>query len=325
MMKFIKNFKWLILIILVLLISGGIYLKSGKGKTGKAEVVRLNPTYGSIKQTVTTTGVVEPQNRLEIKPSVGGRVEKIFFEEGDTVKTGEILALLSSTERSSLLDAAKLKGQETLSYWENVYKPIPLVSPIDGEVIVRNFEPGQSVTTADAVMVLSDRLIVVAQVDETDIGHVKKGQPALLKLDAYPDIEVPGTVSHVSFESLLVNNVTIYEVSIVPDQIPDVFRSGMSANVDIIRAQKEKALLLPSYVIQSGKGDSPFVMIEGPDGNKDRAQISTGLADEDNTEIIAGLTEKDTVLWNKESRQKLSQSRKSGTNPFMPERRRNQR
>ncbi|MGE0268047.1 MAG: efflux RND transporter periplasmic adaptor subunit [Candidatus Omnitrophota bacterium] len=325
MKKFIKKSIWPILVITVVTGISGMYWQKKKKSADKEEVTRINPAYGRIKQTVTTTGVVEPQNRLEIKPSVGGRVEKIFFEEGDTVRSGEILALLSSTERSSLLDAAKLKGQEALSYWEEVYKPIPLVSPIDGEVIVRNFEPGQSVTTADPVLVLSDRLIVVSQVDETDIGYVKKGQRALLKLDAYPDIEVSGTVSHVSFESLLVNNVTIYEVSIIPDKIPEVFRSGMSANVDIIRDQKEKALLLPSYVIQSGKNGNPFVMLEGPGGTKDRARITTGISDEDNTEIVSGLTEKDTVLWNQESRQKLSQSRKSGSNPFMPERRRNNR
>lgn len=322
MMKFIKRSKGLTFIAVVLVTSGVAYLKIKKGETAAEEVVRVRPEYGRIRQTVTTTGTVKPQNRLEIKPSVGGRVDKIFFEEGDQVRAGDILALLSSTERSSLLDAAKLKDKESLSYWEEVYKPIPLVSPIDGEVIVRNFEPGQSVTTADPVLVLSDRLIVVAQVDETDIGYVKKGQPAALTLDAYPDIEVSGKVSHISFESLLVNNVTIYEVNIVPDEIPEVFRSGMTANVTIVRDEKERALLLPNRVIQTGKGGKPFVMIEGPKGSKERAEITTGISDDENTEIVSGITEKDTVLWAKESKQKMNK-RKGGTNPFMPERRRN--
>ncbi|MBP9853767.1 MAG: efflux RND transporter periplasmic adaptor subunit [Candidatus Omnitrophica bacterium] len=324
MIKFIKKIIWL-LIILGLVFGGWKYLHSKKNTKNKEEITRINPTYGKIKQTVTTTGTVKPQNRLEIKSSIAGRIEKIFFEEGEMVHSGDILALLSSVERSSLLDAAKIKGKETLSYWEDVYKPIPLVSPIDGEVIARTFEPGQSVTTTDPILVLSDRLIVVSQVDETDIGYVKQGQRALLKLDAYPDIEVLGTVSHISFESLLINNVTIYEVSIIPDEIPNVFRSGMSANVNIIREQKENILLLPSYVIQIGKDGQAFVMLEGPDGVKEKTRITAGISDEENTEIVSGLTDKDTVLWSEESKRKLTQSRKSGTNPFMPERRRNNR
>lgn len=321
MIKFIKKMKWAIVALVILLVGGGIYLKKGVNPKTGIETVKLKLKRGLIRQVVSTTGVVEPQNRLEIKPSVGGRIEGILFEEGDTVKAGEVLALLSSTERSSLLDAAKLKDQETLTYWEGVYKPIPLVSPINGEVIVRNFEPGQSVTTADAVLVLSDRLIVVAQVDETDIGYIKKGQRAVIKLDAYPDIEVQGQVSHISFESLLVNNVTIYEVNIIPDEISDVFRSGMSANVDIIRAQKNNILLLPNYVIKADNDGHSYVMSEGANGETEKIRVSIGIADEENTEIISGLSETDTVLLSQQRSGKISSQKQSGTNPFMPSRR----
>lgn len=322
MMKFIKKIKWLIILLGVVILGGVTYSKFIKKENSKEEITRIKPEYGMIQRLVSTTGVVEPQNRLEIKPSVSGRIDKIFVEEGDTVKEGDVLALLSSTERSSLLDAAKLKGAETLAYWEDVYKPIPLVSPIAGEVIVRNFEPGQSVTTSDAVLVLSDRLIVVAQIDETDIGDIKKGQDALIKLDAYPDIEVKGQVSHISFESLLVNNVTIYEVNIIPEKIPDVFRSGMSANVDIICYKKENILLLPSYVIQEGKNGRAFVQVESPDGTVSRAKVQMGLTNGENTEIVSGVSEEDTVLWTKTSLDQMSPSSKGGSNPFMPNRRR---
>ena len=322
MIKFIKKKKWTVFVLVLLVIGVGFYLKKKTGAKAGMETVKMHPEYGPIQQVVSTTGVVQPQNRLEIKPSVGGRIEKIFFQEGDTVKAGDVLALLSSTERSSLLDAAKLKDAATYKYWEEVYKPIPLVSPIDGQVIVRNFEPGQTVTTADAVLVLSDRLIVQAQVDETDIGYVRKGQKALLTLDAYPDIKVEGVVSHISFESVEVNNVTIYDVDIIPDKIPDVFRSGMSANVEIIRAKKDKALLLPSYVIQNGKHGQAFVRIETSNGKTERARITTGITDDSHTEIVSGLKETDTVVWTRESQAGMRQFQQGGTNPFLPQRRR---
>src|SRR5262249_53194260 len=145
----------------------------------------------------------------------------------------------------ALLDAARLQGgADSLKEWEDVYKPTALIAPIDGEVIVKAVNPGQTVTPTDDVIVLSDRLIVQAQVDETDIGKVKIGQTVDITLDAYPDIQLTATVNHIYYESKIVNNVTMYAVDLLPDHIPDVFRSGMSANVQIIQAQKDHVLLV---------------------------------------------------------------------------------
>ncbi|MFH1848394.1 MAG: biotin/lipoyl-binding protein, partial [Candidatus Omnitrophota bacterium] len=128
----------------------------------------INPAIGDVAVTVATTGVIEPQNRLEIKPSIGGRIDSILVREGDRVKEGDILAWMSSTERAALVDAARAQGEEALRYWEEAYKKTPVIAPINGEVIVRSVEPGQTVTASDTVLVLSDRLVVSAQFDETD-------------------------------------------------------------------------------------------------------------------------------------------------------------
>ena len=184
-----------------------------------------NPVYGTITTLISTTGTVQPQNRLELKPPINGRIEKIFVQEGDRVTIGQTLAVMSSTERAALLDAARTQSKETLAYWEEVYKPTPLIAPINGEVIVRGVEPGQTVTSSDAALVLSDRLIVQAQVDETDIGKVKLGQTAVISLDAYPETKVKATVDHIAYDSTIVNNVTIYKVDILPKKIPAVFIS----------------------------------------------------------------------------------------------------
>ena len=193
-MKYIKFlFLFVALIIVVFL------LKLRKNESGVITYSEIHPFYGDICVLVSTTGVVEPQNRVEIKSPIAGRIEEILVEEGDKVKKGDVLCLMSSTERAALLDAAHLKGEEELKYWKEVYKPTPLIAPVDGEVIVRAVEPGQTVTVNDAILVLSDRLIVKAQVDETDIGKVKLGQKAVIALDAYPDIKVEGKVDHISY------------------------------------------------------------------------------------------------------------------------------
>ena len=85
-------------------------------------------------------------------------------------------------------------------------------------------QPGQTVTTSDAVVVLSDRLIVRAQVDETDIGKIKLNQGAFITLDAYLDTKIGAVVDHIYYESETVNNVTIYKVDLIPENTPEFFR-----------------------------------------------------------------------------------------------------
>lgn len=262
-----KKIKVLIILFAVVIIAAMIAFHITKKNNSKEELKEIKPSYGSIKEVVSTTGTVKPQNRLEIKPAISGRIEKIMVKEGQRVRVGQVLALMSSTERAALLDAAKLKGGEETKYWEDVYKATPLVAPINGEVIVRAVEPGQTVTTSDAVLVLSDRLIVKADVDETDIGKLKIRQKAIISLDAYPEIKVNAVVDHISYESNIVNNVTIYEVDILPENTPSVFRSGMSANVEVIVKEKTNILLLPiSGVLK--KQENSYVLIKNPSTQK---------------------------------------------------------
>ena len=156
--------KWILIFaaVVILAVFGAFLINSNtkKDKSSNEIVREIAPFTGSLKTFISCAGIVLPKNRLEIKPPVNGRIESILVREGDKVKTGQILAWMSSTERAALLDAARGKGEEALKYWEEIYKPIPLNAPIDGDVIVAKTQPGQTVTSSDAVVVLSDRLIV---------------------------------------------------------------------------------------------------------------------------------------------------------------------
>ena len=295
----------------------GIFLvltSCGKNPDTMKKIVQ--PVRGDIKSYVSTTGEVQPQNRLEIKPPIAGRIEEILVEEGQIVKTGDVLALMSSTERAALLDGARLQGEQELEYWKTVYNQTPLIAPIDGLVIVRSVEPGQTVTTNDVIIVLSDRLIVEADVDETDIGGVALGQKAVVSLDAYPDIEVSASVSHISYESELVNNVSIYKVDIMPDTVPDVFRSGMSADVDIVVKEKSGVLLLPFEAVKNKAGQNTVTVLTQSSHEEKTVLVQTGLEDEANIEILTGLAETDHVVIKQQDFQSLKDG--IGRNPFMP-------
>jgi macrolide-specific efflux system membrane fusion protein len=287
----------------------------GDGREGK--LVPVEPVRGDIELAVSTVGTIKPQNRLEIKPPIGGRIEKILVVEGQEVKVGEVLALMSSTERATLIDAARLKGKGEYDYWRNAYKETPLIAPIDGVVIVRDVEPGQTITTATAVLVLSDRLIVEADVDETDIGELKLGQEAMIKLDAYPQIKIDAVVDHISYESQVISNVTIYKVDILPKEIPDVFRSGMSANVDVKVKEAVDVLLIPSDALLQ-EGGKTYVMVKNRStGALDKKEVETGLENEGVVEIRSGISEGDVVYAPKTSY--AVPTNKNGGSPFFPQ------
>ncbi len=271
-----------------------------------------------LRRVVLATGVIEPQNRLAVKPPIAGRVEEILVQEGQLVKQGDVLAWMSSTERAALLDAARAKGPEELARWTDLYKAAPLVTPIDGTVIARNVEPGQTVAATDAVLVLSDRLIAKAQVDETDISQVRVGQNASISLDAYPDENVPAHVDHVAYEAETVNNVTIYEVDVLPDTVPETMRSGMTANIIVIIEEREGALVVPTEAIRR---DADQATVLAGKGRSAPIEVTLGMSDGKRTEVLTGLQEGDTV-WI--AAPKLSRSKQSGGNPFSPFGRRTQ-
>lgn len=315
----IKNRKWKFSLGLlgVLIILTSLIIKARQNKSSYELVKEIIPVFGSIQNIIPATGVVQPQNRLEIKPPIGGRIEEIKVKEGERVTVGQTLAWMSSTERAALLDTARSQGKEGLKYWQEAYKPTPLIAPIDGEVIVRSVEPGQTVTSSDAVIVLSDRLIVEVHVDETDIGKVKLGQTTIIGLDAYPQIKVKGRVDHISYESKIVNNVTIYEVDTVPENVPDVFRSGMSANVDIITETRDNILLIPLEAVKQDKEGSFVLVRQGRGESAAKRRVELGVSDEKNTEVISGVGTEDKIIIQTQKYLPSKNTKPTG-NPFMP-------
>jgi len=313
-----SNRVWWIAGAAVVLIIALIFIFKPK-KSGDI-TVEYQAKQGNIKVSVNTTGTVQPQNRIVISPQIPGRLESVSVVEGDYVKKGQILAYMSSTDRAALLDAARSAGEKNMKEWEDAYKPIPLIAPISGQVIVQTIKPGQSIATTDAVVVLSDRLIVQAQVDETDIGKLKLGQKTNISLDAYPATLIQGTVDHINYESLTVNNVTIYEVDILPKSVPDFFRSGMSANIEVVEQEKDNTVLLPKDAVKLIDGKNYVFVKTGDNTKPEKREVTQGLADVDNeiVEITAGLNVGDTVVVRKKSY--VASKAGQTVNPFLPTR-----
>ena len=248
---------------------------------------------GDIIAEVTSSATITPENKLEIKPPIAGRAETVLVDIGQEVKRGQPLAMMSSSERAALLDAARAKGPKEVAFWEDVYKTAPLVAPIDGVIISRTLVPGQVVTTGDVAFIMSDRLIAKADMDETDLAKIRMGQRAVVTLDSYPDNKIEGEVSKIAYNSMTTNNVTTYPVDVTMKQIPDFARSGMTANVGFVQEGKTNVLILPLDAI----GPDSTVRLAGEDGGTGESRkVVTGMSDSKNVEILEGLQEGQRVM-----------------------------
>jgi macrolide-specific efflux system membrane fusion protein len=311
----VHKYRWQIAIgaLLVVGVSGALWYWYAGGQA--APVYReVGVTRGDLQLTILSTGVVQPKNRLEIKAPIPGRAEQVLVDQGDKVHKGQILAWMSSTERAALMDAARSKGPEELKRWEELYRPTPILAPLDGTLITRNLEPGQTFTSADAVFVMSDYLIVNAQVDETDLAQIRLRQPASIVLDAYPDRPFTGKVDQIAYDAKTVNNVTTYDVEVLPTKTPAFMRSGMTANVSFVQASRHDVLLVPADAVKVRDGRSTVLLAPAQKGGQPVEQeIKTGLSDGKHIEALDGVTEGQRLLV-----MRIRTGNGAGANPFSP-------
>lgn len=296
----------------VLIVVAIVVVRSRKGSEVVYREARIER--GDLTVSILATGTVQPENRLEIKPPIAGRVETVLIKEGQNVRKGQILAWMSSTERAALLDAARSRGTDELKRWEELYRPTPVMAPINGTIILRSVEAGQTFTNTESILVMADRLTVKAQVDETDIAQIKLKQPASLVLDAYPDKKIPGRVDQIAYEAKTVNNVTTYEVDVLPNATPDFMRSGMTANVSFSVESRQNVLLIPTEGIKA-QGRHSSVLVRDENGKPLEREIKLGLSDGKRTEVLSGLSEGDVVLV---AQLKLGEGKSAGSSPFSP-------
>jgi macrolide-specific efflux system membrane fusion protein len=288
---------WIPVAALILLALGGwVWKGKSSGKNGGTETRIVTATEGPIEETVDATGSVSPLNRVEIKAPIQGRVEQFLVDEGAVVKRGQILAWMSSTDRAAILDAARAQGPAEIKRWEDAYKATPIVSPLTGVVILRNVVVGETVDPSTILYAVSDRLIVEADVDESDIGKVHLGMPARITLDAYPDQSDSGKVFDILYEGKNVSNVIQYGVKIDLPKVPANYRSQMTANVSFVVSRKEKAVLLPAVAVRDNPDGTKSVMAPAAEGKPAPRPIEVGLVSGDKVEIVSGLAAGDRVV-----------------------------
>lgn len=192
--------------------------------------------------------------------------------------------------------AAALKQAEVDLHYTRI------VSPVDGIVISKEVEVGQTVAASYQTPTLFNvaedltKMQIEASVVEADIAKVKEGQNVDFSVDSFPDEVFHGVVTQVRNNPITTSNVVTYEVIIEIDNHDFKLKPGMTANVEIITAQKENVLLVPNkslrFFIEDEYGNTKRYADRGiwvlKNGQPQRVSVTIGVSDEDKTEITSG-------------------------------------
>jgi HlyD family secretion protein len=188
-----------------------------------------------------------------------------------------------------------------------------IVSPVDGVVVSRNVDVGQTVAasfqTPTLFLIAQDltKMQVDSNVSESDIGSVHEGQAASFTVDAYPGRTFHGRVAQVRNAPITVQNVVTYDVVVAVDNEDLALKPGMTATVTITTAERDDALRIPLRALRFDPTRaevtttppsaapahprpeaSPAVWVLDPDGRLRRVEIQTGLRDDDHAEVTGG-------------------------------------
>jgi HlyD family secretion protein len=227
-----------------------------------------------------------------------GIVSSQDWEQADKDLQEAQIHLNLSSERLALVEKGRVRSQ--LLNVESIIR-----APIAGtvlELLVNEGDPVVPLTSYQAGTALTSladmsTLVFKGTVDEIDVGKLKEGMPAHIKVGALPEAKVEGRVFKIAPKSKTADGATLFDVEI--ELLPGkdvVLRAGYSANADIAVREKADVLLIPERLVTFTEGKAT-VEIPGPgDAEPVKHPIKVGLSDGMIVEVAEGLHEKDLVV-----------------------------
>jgi HlyD family secretion protein len=179
---------------------------------------------------------------------------------GRTPSQAELETAEATAERASADETAARatveEARATLRSSETDLTKASIRSPIDGVVLARKVEPGQTVAAslqAPVLFTLAENLAQMelqVDVDEADVGQVREGQSATFTVDAYPGRRFPARIRLVRYGAETVNNVVTYKTILNVDNDDLSLRPGMTATAEILTAERDNVLLVPNAALR---------------------------------------------------------------------------
>jgi RND family efflux transporter MFP subunit len=330
--------------------------------TVSGRIVALNVREGAVVKAGQLLAEVEPDvNQAQTLSDVQGSVsqarvafknaERDFAQQEALFKAGLISDQVFRGARTTkdLAEESFKSAQTRYQIVEDRGIPISgnastqrarVTAPMNGVVIKRGVELGDTITSGvssfnagTVVFTVADlaSLIVKVNLNEVDIAKVKVGQPVRVTLDAYPQKAFTGKVQFVSPAADLVEKIKVFKVEVALDELTDSFRTGMSANVEILGDKRDKAVSVPLEALQRRDGQTvvyrmkenltPQDIAKAKDGLTGRGKfiwladhwkdyfevvpVKAGIATLERVEIISGLKANDQVSLEDPSKKKV--------------------
>ena len=240
------------------------------------------------------------------------------------------LSYVQAQQKTQQQKESVKKAQTNLGY-------ATITSPIDGVVLSKEVEEGQTVASSFSTPTLFKiardltDMRVIADVDEADIGDVKEGQRVTFTVDAFPDDTFEGQVTQVRQEATTESNVVTYEVVISAPNDDLKLKPGLTANVVILTMEAKDVLAVPSKALRFTpreamlNSDETITDTDAKEkvwvkegSNLKAVAVETGMTNGTLTQITKGLKPGTHVLTEVTAMQPEAEGEQQNSNPFMP-------
>jgi HlyD family secretion protein len=200
-----------------------------------------------------------------------------------------------SEEQLLIAKAQVEQARISLEEAEDNLASAALVAPYEGTVTAVYVAAGELASGLAVELVDTESLEVVLLVDEIDIGAIQVGQPTVVTLETWPDRDLSGEVTSIAPKSTVVEGIVTYEVHLSLDAGDLPILAGMTANADLVTAQRQSVLLVPNRAIIADREASKYYVNKVQGEEIVKTEIVIGLRDNTYTEVISGLEAGDQV------------------------------
>jgi HlyD family secretion protein len=229
----------------------------------------------------------------------GGSVPDIAAAQAGLDQARANLAELTASATASDLriqEAGVAQAEQSLAQAQLQLEQATLRAPFAGVVSAVTIVPGSVVSGGGAVSLIDrDPLSVELKLSENDVAKVALGMPVTLRVEALRGTELAGEVSYVAPASETSGGVVTYAVRVDVADPGEAVKVGMTANLDIVYATSADALLVPSSALLP-KGAGYIVQVPAADGGRQEVDVTVGLSDGANVEILSGLSEGQQII-----------------------------
>jgi RND family efflux transporter MFP subunit len=226
----------------------------------------------------------------------------------NTGKTQTTISKRAVEEARASLNQARAslrQAEASLRYQQAQLDKAVIKSPIAGTVLTVTTQQGETVASAFQVATLVtvadlNRLEIRAYVDEVDIGKVRLGLPAEVRVDAFgPDKIFKGRVTKISGSSTVKDNVVTYETTIALENQEGLLRPDMTADVTLLLGRRANVIKIPSEAVhREMKGALVYVLHRDKVGKQrvEKRSVSVGVDDGSQVEVVSGVKEGEEVV-----------------------------